>query len=414
MKFILITVVLWIVSACVKTGSPESIDLSKNWRFSPDENNIDLSEEWYTPNFDDSRWAKIDAGKRWEDQGYPDLDVYAWYRKMVDIPSDWNGKAVWLKFGGVNDAYELFINGKSVSFFGEANISFASKPSFSEISKYLNYGQSNRIAVRVNDWGNSGGLWRLPAIITTNENEIKNILGPISDTQYTPESLGYKLFWEDQFDGDRLDPEKWAVRGVGPRAAGFVSAEAVKVKDGYLELLAFEKNDSIKIGAIGTQGRFMTTYGYFECRAQLQKSQGNWAAFWIQSTEIAKGEDPAKYGVEIDIMEHFKKMGKDIVSHNIHWAYGPNQQTVGALESKREGVSEGFHTFAVEWTPEKYAFFVDGFKYYELTQAISHIDEYLILSMELPGNLEGIKNAVFPDVFIVDYVKVYKKKQLSY
>ena len=51
----------------------------------------------------------------------------------------------------------------------------------------------------------------------------------MSETQYTPESLGYELFWEDQFDGDKLDPEKWAVRGVGPRAAGYVSPEAVKV-----------------------------------------------------------------------------------------------------------------------------------------------------------------------------------------
>ena len=232
----------------------------------------------------------------------------------------------------------------------------------------------------------------------------------MSETQYTPESLGDELFWEDQFAGDKLDPDKWAVRGVGPRAAGYVSPEAVKVNDGFLELAAFIKDDSIMVGAVGTQNLFMTKYGFFECRAELNKSQGNWAAFWIQSTEIAKGEDPAKYGVEIDIMEYFKKMGEDIVSHNIHWAYGPNQQTVGALESKREGVSEGFHTFALEWTPEKYAFFVDGYKYYELTRAISHIEEYLILSMELPGTMEGLKDAVFPDVFKVDYVKVYKKK----
>ncbi len=409
-KLVLILFILTLATSCVKTDSPETIDLSKNWRFSADENNTGLSEKWHMPNFDDTHWDKIDAGKRWEDQGYPDLDAYAWYRKTVDVPSGWNGKDVWLKFGGVNDAYELFINGKSVSFFGEANISFASKPSFSEISKHLKYGETNHIVVKVNDWGNSGGLWRSPVLLTTDEDDIKNILGPMSETQYTPESLGYELFWEDQFDGDKLDPEKWAVRGIGPRAAGYVSPEAVKVKDGYLELLAIKKDDSVLVGAVGTQGRFMTKYGYFECRAQLQKSPGNWAAFWIQSTDIAKGEDPGKYGVEIDIMEHFKKMGKDIVSHNIHWAYGPNQQTVGALESKREGVSEGFHTFAVEWTPEKYAFFVDGYKYYELTNAISHIEEYMILSMELPGTMEGLKDTVFPDVYIIDYVKVYKKK----
>ncbi len=234
--------------------------------------------------------------------------------------------------------------------------------------------------------------------------------GPMSQTRYTPEKLGYELFWEDQFNGDTLDPNKWEVRGVGPRAVGFVSPDAVKVEDGFLKLSAFVKDDKILISAVGTQNHFMTRYGYFECRAQLQKSAGVWAAFWIQSTEIAKGEDPAIFGAEIDIMEFFKKLGTDIVSHNVHWAYGPHQQTTHGMQSYLKGVSEGFHTFALEWTPEKYSFFVDGYKFYEVTQAISHIEEYMILSMELPSKMEELKNAVFPDVFIVDYVKVYKKK----
>jgi len=234
--------------------------------------------------------------------------------------------------------------------------------------------------------------------------------GPISQTRCTPEGLGYELFWEDQFDGDTLDPNKWDVRGVGPRAVGFVSPEAVKVEDGFLKLMAFVKDDKIQISAVGTQNHFMTRYGYFECRAQLQKSAGVWAAFWIQSTKIAKGEDPATFGAEIDIMEFFKKLGTDIVSHNVHWAYGPNQQTTRGMQSYLKGVSEGFHTFALEWTPEKYVFLIDGYKFYEVTVGISKIEEYMILSMELPSKMEELKTAVFPDVFIVDYVKVYKKK----
>jgi len=387
-----------------------TIDLSENWRFSPDDDNIGISEKWYSVHFDDSKWNMLDAGKRWEDQGYPDLDSFGWYRKAVDLPVDWKGKDVWIKFGGVNDAYELFINGESVSFFGEANISFASKPSFSKITKYLKYDETNLITVKVNDWGNSGGLWRLSVLITTDENEVNNLFKPMSDTRYTPESLGYHLFWEDQFDGDKLDPEKWAVRGVGPRAVGYVSPTAVKVKEGFLELSAFVKDDSIMVGAIGTAGRFMTKYGYFECRAQLQKSQENWSAFWIQSPGISKGEDPGKFGTEIDIFEYFKKLGNNIISHNLHWAYGPNQQSTGSYSSVVDGVDEGFHIFSLEWTPEKYAFFVDGYKYHEIKRAISHIEEYIILSMELPHTMEGIKDARFPDVFIVDYVKVYKKK----
>jgi len=237
--------------------------------------------------------------------------------------------------------------------------------------------------------------------------------GPISQTLYTPESMEYKLFWEDQFDGNYLDPKKWDIRGVGPRAVGFVSADAVKVENGFLQLSAFQKDDKILIGAIGTQNHFMTKYGYFECRAQLQKSSGVWAAFWIQSTEIAKGEDPSIFGAEIDIFEFFKKLGTDIVSHNVHWAYGPHQQTTHGMQSYLKGVSEGFHLFALEWTPEKYSFFIDGYKFYEVTIGISNIEEYMILSMELPSKMEELKNAVFPDAFIVDYVKVYKKSDAA-
>lgn len=233
----------------------------------------------------------------------------------------------------------------------------------------------------------------------------------MSQTRYNPVDMGYELVWEDQFNGEALDPTKWEVRGVGPRALGFVSPEAVKVENGYLKLSAFKKGGRILLGAVGTQNHFMTKHGFFECRAQLQKSPGIWAAFWIQSPDISKGEDPSIYGAEIDIMEFFKKLGPDIVSHNVHWAYGPHQKTIHGMQSYLKGVSEGFHTFALEWTPEKYVFFVDGYKYYEVTTAISNIEEYLILSMEIPSDVKEIKDTVFPDVFTVDYVKVYKKKE---
>jgi beta-glucanase (GH16 family) len=237
--------------------------------------------------------------------------------------------------------------------------------------------------------------------------------GPMSPIRQTPEDMDYELVWQDDFNGNVLDPQKWEVRGIGPRALGFVSPEAVTVEDGYLKLRALKKDDRILLGAVGTQNRFMTRYGYFECRAQLQKSPGIWAAFWIQSTEISKGEDPAIYGAEIDIMEFFKKLGTDIVSHNVHWAYGPHQKTTHGMQSYVKGVSEGFHTFALEWTPEKYVFFVDGYRFYEVTTGISHIEEYLILSMEIPSEAREIKNTVFPDVFLVDYVKVYQKKSVA-
>ena len=96
----------------------------------------------------------------------------------------------------------------------------------------------------------------------------------MSQRQTTPRTLGYHLVWIDQFNGNSLDTTKWNVRGIGPRRVGYNSAEAVKVEEGFLKLYALKKGDSILAGAVGTARHFNTRYGYFECRAQLQKSIG--------------------------------------------------------------------------------------------------------------------------------------------
>jgi len=150
--------------------SPGTIDLMESWHFSPDKKNMSMSEKWYASDFNDSRWDKLYAGKRWEDPCYPDLDSFAWYRKVVNIPSDWKGQDVWLKFGGVNDTYALFINGERINYISnKTNLSYAEEPMVTEVSGRLKYGEPNLIDLQVNDFGKSGGIWRLPAIITTED-----------------------------------------------------------------------------------------------------------------------------------------------------------------------------------------------------------------------------------------------------
>jgi hypothetical protein len=73
----------------------------------------------------------------------------------------------------------------------------------------------------------------------------------MTQTRFTAADLGYDLAWEDDFNGNALDPAKWEVRGVGPRALGFVSAEAVKVEEGYLKLSAIKKDGRILAGSRG-------------------------------------------------------------------------------------------------------------------------------------------------------------------
>ena len=42
--------------------------------------------------------------------------------------------------------------------------------------------------------------------------------GPISRDVIQPEKLGYRLVWEDEFNGTKLDTTKWRHRGLGPHA----------------------------------------------------------------------------------------------------------------------------------------------------------------------------------------------------
>lgn len=228
----------------------------------------------------------------------------------------------------------------------------------------------------------------------------------ISQEIFNPAENGYRVVWEDNFDGNSLDLTKWNYRATGPRRIGYNSPSMVKVNDGHLHLMFDVRNDSVLGAMIGTQSTFMSRYGYYECRSKVQKCSGPWAAFWIQSTEISKGEDPAIYGAEIDIFEYFQN-DEDRMTHCVHWAYGPNQKSVGQLVSTIEGLSNGFHTYGLEWTPEKYAFYIDGLKFHEITEGLSHIDEYMILSMEIPSSMEALENSCPPDTFVVDYVKVY-------
>jgi len=229
----------------------------------------------------------------------------------------------------------------------------------------------------------------------------------ISDEIFLPESNGYRLVWEDDFDGTGLDTTKWRSRGEGPRRLGYNDCSMIEVKDGLLLLKYDIVGDSVLGCAVGTQYTFQTRYGYFEARARLQHSIGPWAAFWLQSPKISEGADPAEYGTEIDIFEYFKELGDDVVTSCLHWAYGPDMQSSDQMVSRLEGLGRGFHTFGLEWTPESYSFFIDGLKFHEQRQGVSHIDEYMILSMELPERLQNIKMACAPDTFAVDYVRVY-------
>ncbi len=227
---------LLMAASCVKNDSPKTIDLTKNWRFSPDEKNIGMSEKWYAVDFDDSKWNTIDAGKDWETQGYPDLDGYGWYRKTVEIPADWVGKEVWINFSGVNDSYRLFINGKLLTSFGDAENTIFNSSTLSELSQVLKFGEKNLITVQVNDWGNSGGIW-MPVEITVDKNRVDSdfMIYPFINYEKNTLLLNTKLasYISEEIKCDRINI---AARKEGSSA--IVAKQEVKLKNNEREFLA--------------------------------------------------------------------------------------------------------------------------------------------------------------------------------
>lgn len=142
-------------------------DLAIPWRFRPDPNDVGLKEGWHTEIHSDADWPMIEAGIRWEDQGYPDLDGTAWYRMPVQIPQNWAGRAVWLILGGVSDSCAVFCNGQYVASYGDEKHNTVHRVFIiAHLSPHLRFGDTNLLAIRCFDWGATGGLWRPPCLIT--------------------------------------------------------------------------------------------------------------------------------------------------------------------------------------------------------------------------------------------------------
>ncbi|HIE52044.1 MAG TPA: DUF4838 domain-containing protein, partial [Armatimonadetes bacterium] len=57
------------------------------WKFHLDPEDVGVQEGWFREDWDDSDWTNIEAGRPWEDQGYPDYDGFAWYRRQVELPT---------------------------------------------------------------------------------------------------------------------------------------------------------------------------------------------------------------------------------------------------------------------------------------------------------------------------------------
>lgn len=232
---------------------------------------------------------------------------------------------------------------------------------------------------------------------------------------------GYRLAWADEFDGEELDASKWDHRGLGKRRDAINDKDAVTVRDGVLTITTWTEDGMHHTGMIATADKFESAFGYYEARIRFEDSPGMWSAWWSQTPTMGQHiGDPARAGMEIDILEHrvLDKSGRNLagkVQHTLHWdGYGKDHQSAGKLTDDF-ALGEGWHVYGLEWTPEEYHFYVDG-KLTWTSGPVSGRPQFQILSSEVhDGRWAGTvpeggygSRAASRTKFLVDYVRFYE------
>jgi len=104
--------------------------------------------------YDDSKWADVLVNKRWEANGYTNIDGVAWYRKVVLLNDQKTRSDLTLRLGRVDESDTVWMNGH---FIGSTRNDSGTERVYTVPKETLKTGK-NIILVRVEDTRDSGGL----------------------------------------------------------------------------------------------------------------------------------------------------------------------------------------------------------------------------------------------------------------
>jgi hypothetical protein len=122
--------------------------------------------------FNDAAWRDIQVPGYWEVQKFseptwwqPDETV-GYYRRKFTVPEDWRGRGVRLRFEGVNNSAQVWVNGVEVGYHENGFTAFEYN-----VAPLVRFGAENTITVRAAKWSLThdydtddmwflGGIWR--------------------------------------------------------------------------------------------------------------------------------------------------------------------------------------------------------------------------------------------------------------
>ncbi|GAB5410438.1 MAG: hypothetical protein BalsKO_28030 [Balneolaceae bacterium] len=244
---------------------------------------------------------------------------------------------------------------------------------------------------------------------------------------------GWKLIWEDNFEGDTLNLDNWNRQVV--EAGRFNdewqrytdSEENSYVENGNLVIKAIHEGDTHGMNRytsarLNTAGKQSWKYGKISARIKLPFGEGMWPAFWMLGTNIDEngGNTPWPASGEIDILELYGSKDDANIEANFHYADEDGEHAMlGQKHFKlKEGIfADDYHVFELEWDAEEISWLVDGEKYAtaDITDDVYsefHEEFFLLLNIACGGTWSGRpdETTTFPQYMYVDWVRVYQKE----
>lgn len=91
------------------------IDLCGPWEIRPDPDDRGVRERWFERSPADG-WREITVPSAWQHTLGTDFHGVAWYRRRVEVPSEWlrEGSRIWLAFESVATDCRVWVNGRGV------------------------------------------------------------------------------------------------------------------------------------------------------------------------------------------------------------------------------------------------------------------------------------------------------------
>jgi len=192
--------------------------------------------------------------------------------------------------------------------------------------------------------------------------------------------------------------------------------ENIRVEDGMLVIEA-RIDPTLPSGyssaRIKTQGLHSWQYGRVEARMKLPYGQGIWPAFWMIGDINARWPEMG----EIDILEHIGKEPNTIYATVHAPGYVGQYGVGGSLTVPTDTLKNDFHVYAIEWQEYEIRWYFDQQEYLTLTpedvpdEWIFGHPFYIILNLAVGGLWPGYPDDTtdFPQILLVDYVRVYQR-----